>query len=191
MTISANIIYEGSLVDICDSIVSVSGFSRAFSGELIRFKSSVVEIYGFVLNLEYSVCKIPLISGSQTSLSIGDLVCSTKKPRYWRVMPSNHARSCFRIGLRRYSTAPKPPLFGTVTGSGSDVVLNRTTLDRFSKQPLFQLFMQWYSIKKQIPMNEINVAAPLSSNNVTEHHITQNTSTSDKQNAGEDNAHSG
>ena len=79
MTISANIIYEGSLVDICDSIVSVSGFSRAFSGELIRFKSSVVEIYGFVLNLEYSVCKIPLISGSQTSLSIGDLVFSTKK----------------------------------------------------------------------------------------------------------------
>ena len=125
MIIRCNVLYVGSLVDICDRIVSVSDLFRAFSGDLISFQIRIDEISGFVLNLENSVCNIPLISGSQTSLSIDDLVCSTKKPRSWRVMPSNPVRSCFKIGLRRYSTAPKPPLFGTVTGS--DVVLNRTT----------------------------------------------------------------
>jgi F-type H+-transporting ATPase subunit alpha len=71
--------YQGRVVDICDSIVSVSGLSSAFSGELVRFKSPMGEIAGFVWNLEDNVCKVPLIGGRQSSLSIGDPVFSTNK----------------------------------------------------------------------------------------------------------------
>jgi F0F1-type ATP synthase alpha subunit len=39
---------QGRVVDICDSIVSVSGLTSAFNGELVRFKSPMGEITGFV-----------------------------------------------------------------------------------------------------------------------------------------------
>jgi F0F1-type ATP synthase alpha subunit len=40
--------YTGLVVDICDNIVSVSGLSKAFSGELVRFKNTNSDIRGFV-----------------------------------------------------------------------------------------------------------------------------------------------
>lgn len=69
----------GRIVDICDSIVSVSGLHHIFSGELIHFKSPNSEIVGFVWNLEETVSKIPLLSGSQNSLKIGDYVYRSYK----------------------------------------------------------------------------------------------------------------
>lgn len=38
----------GHVIDICDSIVSVSAMSDAFSGELVRFKKRNGAISGFV-----------------------------------------------------------------------------------------------------------------------------------------------
>jgi F-type H+/Na+-transporting ATPase subunit alpha len=70
---------QGRVIDICDSIVSVSGLSSVFSGELVRFQSPNGDLAGFVWNLEDSVCKVPLIGGTQSSLSIGDPVYSTNK----------------------------------------------------------------------------------------------------------------
>lgn len=68
---------HGLVLDICDHIISVSGLSTAFSGELIRFQSLHGDIIGFVWNIEDNICKIPLIGGSQTSLRIGDYVYRT------------------------------------------------------------------------------------------------------------------
>lgn len=40
--------YLGFVTDICDSIVSVSGLSRAFCGELVRFNGATGDVTGFV-----------------------------------------------------------------------------------------------------------------------------------------------
>jgi len=48
MNVDINNRYQGRVVDICDSIVSVSGLSSAFSGELVRFQSPHGDIAGFV-----------------------------------------------------------------------------------------------------------------------------------------------
>jgi len=71
--------YIGTVIDICDGIVSVIGLRKAFSGELIRFQNSNGEISGFVWNLEDNVCKVPLINGTQSALRIGDSVFCTNK----------------------------------------------------------------------------------------------------------------
>ena len=39
---------QGRVIDICDSIVSVSGLSSVFSGELVRFQSPNGDLAGFV-----------------------------------------------------------------------------------------------------------------------------------------------
>jgi F-type H+-transporting ATPase subunit alpha len=68
----------GRIVDIRDNIISVSGLKGSFVGELVRFKNSTAgDILGFILNLENFVCKIPLISGEQRSLNVGDMVYRT------------------------------------------------------------------------------------------------------------------
>jgi F-type H+-transporting ATPase subunit alpha len=71
--------HQGIVVDICDSIVSVSGLSIAFAGELVRFKSPMGDMAGFIWNLEDNICKVPLIGGLQTSLRVGDPVFRTNK----------------------------------------------------------------------------------------------------------------
>ncbi len=68
----------GRIVDIRDSIVSVSGID-AFSGELIHFKDKTGDVVGSVWNIEDDIIKVPLLGGSQASLSIGDEVYRTKR----------------------------------------------------------------------------------------------------------------
>ena len=59
---------------------------------------------------------------------------------------------------RFYSTVTKPPVYGTIHGSGSDLdsVLDSTTWALFSKQPLFRQYINWFSITEQISVDVIN-----------------------------------
>lgn len=68
----------GRILDIKDNIISVSGLRGAFSGELVYFKEKKRIISGFILNLEKDICRIPLLSGDQKNLKIGDAVYRTK-----------------------------------------------------------------------------------------------------------------
>ena len=45
---SVNSKYIGRVVDVCDSIVSVSGLNNAAVGELFKFKDLQGDITGFV-----------------------------------------------------------------------------------------------------------------------------------------------
>jgi len=74
-----NVTHIGRVVDICDNIVSVSGLRGAFCGELVRFKQQNGEVSGFVWNLEEHICKVPLISGVQRALQVGDVVYRTNE----------------------------------------------------------------------------------------------------------------
>ncbi len=67
----------GHVIDICDSIVSIEGLQGAFCGEQVRFKAA--KATGFVWNIEDNLCKVPLISGRQTSLTVGDRVYGSGK----------------------------------------------------------------------------------------------------------------
>lgn len=78
MSFDLNKVEMGRIVDICDSIVSVSGMDL-FSGELIYFQSQKSDITGFVWNIEDNVVKVPLLSGSQFSLHIGEPVFRANK----------------------------------------------------------------------------------------------------------------
>lgn len=68
----------GRILDIKDNIVSVSGLRGVFSGELIYFIEKKGAISGFVLNLEKDICRIPLLSGDQKNLKIGDVAYRTQ-----------------------------------------------------------------------------------------------------------------
>lgn len=79
MSLDLNKKAYGVIVDICDSIVSVSGLESAFSGEVIHFQIENGDITGWVWNIEENVCKVPILSGSQTSLAVGDKVFKTNR----------------------------------------------------------------------------------------------------------------
>ncbi len=68
----------GRILDIKDNIISVSGLRDAFSGELVYFRENNGALSGFILNLEKDICRVPLLSGDQKSLKIGDAVYRTK-----------------------------------------------------------------------------------------------------------------
>jgi F0F1-type ATP synthase alpha subunit len=48
-----------------------------FIGEFIRFGSINSNVVGFAWDIDGNVCKVPMLRGSQSILSIGDLVFGT------------------------------------------------------------------------------------------------------------------
>ena len=87
--------FDYVILDIKDNIVSVSGLSGAFSGELVLvyFLEKKGAISGFILNLEKDICRIPLVSVDNKYLKIGD--------RTKAVINTKRCYSTFRNKMRR------------------------------------------------------------------------------------------